>query len=357
MPQTPLILNKIIDTAIKANASYIHLETGTKPSVRIAGKLAILEGDFVIDNDFLKEVSAIVLSEDKQLELAKSKSTVVIYVFEGQKRFRINIFYQKNNLAMIFNYIPNTIKPPSEIGVTKQFMSLLTRPKGLIVIAGTHGAGKTGAAASLLNHINQTEPKYIVTLEHPIEYIIQPDKSIIEQREIGRDANDFVSAANFVEGSDADVVFLSEIRDYDALLSVFDLITGGRLVLVIIEANTAAEALEHLANLAPASEIIKVRDILSNILLGVLIQQLVPRRGGGQITVTEILIATPAVSSLIKEGRYGQVVSVMQTSRDQGMRTLDQYLIELVRTNEVNYQDALTAAIDKANFQTATHKS
>jgi twitching motility protein PilT len=354
--QSNLALKKIINHVVKSGASRLHLEAGSKPVLRVDQKLVILENEQVVEKDFLDEISNIILSKEKLAELTAKRRAMSTYTFEGNIRFKVHVYYQKDNLSYVFTYIPSVISDPASIGLTQELIDQLGNKNGLMIIAGYHSSGKTTTVLSLLNHINNTQSKYILTIEKPIEYIITPAKSIIEQREVGRDTNSFSAALEFCKDSDVDVIFLSQISDYATLENTFDLVSSGRFVITVIEADSAADAVAKLIELAPDSEADKTRHALAELLAGVVVQQLVPRRGGGQITVTEILIPNSASASLIKEGRYSQITSVIQTSRAEGMRSLDQALLELVKTDEVNYKDALEIAVDKINFKNATQK-
>ena len=354
--QSNVILNKIVSKLVKAGASRLHLEIGSRPIIRADQKLVSLEDEAVITKEFLTDVVNIVLPKAKQEELDKKKSALTTYTFEGKIRFKVHVFYQKNNLSLIFTYIPSVISDPSSIGLTQELIDLTHAKNGLLIIAGYHSSGKTTTVLSLLNYINTTRDKYILTLEKPIEYILTSQKSIIEQREIGRDAKNFISAIEFCKDSDVDVVYISEVKDFDTLKSVFDLVSSGRLVIIVTEASSVADAVADLVEIAPDNKADTVRHALIEFLLGVVVQQLVPRRGGGQITVTEILISNLAVTSLIKEGRYSQLTSIIQTSREEGMRSLDQSLLEYIKTGEVDYEVALKFAVNKVDFQTSAQK-
>ncbi|NCP17131.1 hypothetical protein CO134_03135 [Candidatus Kuenenbacteria bacterium CG_4_9_14_3_um_filter_39_14] len=354
--QSTIILDRLISQSVKSGAARLHLEVGSHPIVRLDQKLISLESETVIQKDFLTDAVNMILTKEEQQEFAAQKSIVTTYAFQGNMRFKVHIFYQKNNLALIFTYIPSVISDPESIGLTREVIELLTKKSGLLVIAGYHSSGRTTTVLSLLNYINNRQSKYILTIEDPIEFILTPAKSIIDQREVGRDTQTFETALAFSKDSDVDVVYLSRVKDYATLVSVFDLISSGRLVITVTEADSAADAVAKLVELAPDAEANKIRTTLAEFLLAVVVQQLVPRRGGGQITVTEILVANSASASLIKEGRYSQITSVIQTSREEGMRSLDQALLELVKTDEIEYKDALEFAVNKTNFQSAAHK-
>jgi len=357
MPQFNIILNRIIDKALKLNASYIHLEPSSKPAVRISFELNSLEDEDIISEDFLNQFAKNILSESEQKILGDKKSITVVRGFESGIRFKVQIFYQKNKISAILGYIPTKIKTPEELQLSQQFSNLIKKPKGMLVVSGLHGAGKTATAVSLLNLVNQTEKKYILTLEDPVEYALNSERSIIEQRQIGRDADNYIDSIKFALESDVDIVFISKLTSYKVLEQIINLIDSGRLVVVIVEAGSAPEAIEKIIDLAPAAETEKLKNIIAELLIGVVVQQIMPRRGGGQVFATEILILNEAARSLIKEGRYSQIISIIQTSKDDGMQTLDQSLAELVRTGEIEQQDALQVAIDKVELQSSIHKN
>jgi len=354
--QSSILLNKIISNVVKAGASRLHLEVGGKPIVRVDQKLLELTENEVIFSEFLNDVVAIILSQEERAELEEKKAIITTYTFEGGIRFKVHVFYQKNTLSMIFTYIPSTISDPLSIGLSQQFIDLVNSKNGLLVIGGYHGSGRTSTVLSLLNYVNSTQSKYILTIEDPIEYILTSNKSIIEQREIGRDARHFLDALKFCQESDVDIVFLSSLNDYQVLKAVIELIGSGRLVIVIVEASSVANAIANLVELVPEAETDRMRHTLADSLLGVVVQQLVPRRGGGEITASEILISNSASMALIKEGRYSQILSVIQTSREEGMQSLDQSLLEYIKTGEIDYEEALKVAVDKIDFQATAQK-
>ncbi|KKS41006.1 hypothetical protein A3H03_01700 [Candidatus Kuenenbacteria bacterium RIFCSPLOWO2_12_FULL_42_13] len=354
--QSNLLLNKIITNIVKVGASCLHLEVGSKPIIRIDQKLFNLDDQPVATKEFLEDIVQIILTKEEAESLAKNKSLVITHSFEGDIRFKVHIFYQRQTVSLLFTYIPNVIADPAALGLTKEFIDLVNRKSGLLIVAGYHGSGRTSTVLSLLNYINKTESRYILTLERPIEYILTSGKSIVEQREIGRDVDSYLAALKFIKDSDVDVIFLAELGEAAVLQTVFDLIESGRLIIVITEADSISDAIAKLVKLAPEEEGDKIKDTLAEVLLGAIVQQLLPRRGGGEVTVMEILVANSASKALIKESRFAQITSIIQTSRDEGMRSLDQALIELIKTGEVDYHDALSVAVDKTNFQVSAQK-
>ncbi|HOZ36706.1 MAG TPA: ATPase, T2SS/T4P/T4SS family [bacterium] len=354
--QNNLLLNKMITRVVKMGASCLHLYVGSKPVVRVDQRLVPLDDEGVVAQDFLEDVLRFILSQEQQDFFNREKSLVVTHTFEGDIRFKVHLSYQRHTLSLLFSYIPNIISDPETLGLSREFIDLINRKNGLIVVAGYHGSGRTSTVVSLLSYLNKTSSKYILTLERPIEYVLTSEKSIIEQREIGHDSDSFLSALKFSKEGDVDVISLSEVENIEVLESIFDLIESGRLVIVITEAESVSDVLAKLVKLAPEKDSGKIQDTLAKVFLGAVVQQLLPRRGGGEVTVMEILISNSAAKVLIKEGRFAQVTSIIQTSRDEGMRSLDQALLELVKTGEVDYRDALEIAINKTDFQVAAQK-
>lgn len=354
--QSKLLLNKIISYVVKSGATRLHLEAGSRPVMRVDQKLIPLTNEQITTPEFLDDISKILLNEQQLEKLHQTKSIITTHSFEGRIRFKIHIFYQKNNLSFIFTYIPAVISDPLTIGLTPQFIELLKQKSGLLVISGFEGAGRTTTVLSLLNHINTTQNKYILTLENPIEYVLTSQKSVVEQREIGRDVGDYLSGINFIQDSDTDVVFIAEINDYQVLQATFKLIASGRLVIVVTQAASVPDTINYLVNLAPQEGTVKVRQFLSRHLLGVAVQQLIARRGGGQVNISEILLVNAPAASLIKSANYYQLTSVIQTSREEGMQSLDQALLELLKTGEVEFTDAYQLAVNKEDFLASAKK-
>ncbi len=354
--QTKLVLSRIISSAVKAGASRLHFEAGSRPLMRVNQQILPLEKEEVITPDFLQDMSKIIFNQQQLEQLAKQKTLVATHSFEGRIRFKIHAFYQKGNLAFIFTYIPTVISEPSTIGLTQPFIDLLNNKSGLLVIGGFEGSGRTTTVLSLLNYINTHSARYILTLENPVEYILTSQRSVVEQMEIGRDIPDFLTGLKFIQDSDADVVFVSQVDDQQVLNEIFSLIASGRLVIVIVPSASVPAAVAALVNLVDSSEAEKTRQLLSEHLLGVAVQQLVPRRGGGQVNISEILIVNTPAASLIKSGNYSQLTSVMQTSRDEGMQSLDQLLLELLKTGEVEFKAAYQLAVNKEDFLASAKK-
>jgi twitching motility protein PilT len=344
--QNKLIVDRILSTVAGQKASDLHLSVGNPPIIRLNDRLITLEGEPVITPEFMKDFVESVLDQDQKKTLAEKKEVVMAYQFQKQARFRINIFYQKGMLASYLRLIGDRILPLEQLGLPSAIQNIALLKKGLIIISGSFGSGKTTTSASMIDHINRNKSAYILTIERPIEYIYSNQKSILEQREIGRDTLSYEQALSSITQEDVDVLFISELTEPRVIREVLNIAASGRLVIANLEADTIVKALELIINAFPSDEQRQVMDQLAANLEAIICQRLLPRIGGGRVAIAEIMISTPPIKSLIKEGSLYQLNNVILTSRDEGMVALDWSLAELVKTNQVHLDDALEHAND-----------
>ncbi|MFA5051481.1 MAG: PilT/PilU family type 4a pilus ATPase [Patescibacteria group bacterium] len=344
--QEKLAIDKILRLVAEQKASDLHLMIGSHPVIRLNNKLITLEEEKIITREFMSGFLQTILDPDQLANLEKNKEVVLAYQFQKQTRFRINVFHQKGQVAAYLRLIGNTIMPLRSLGLPSTLENLANLTKGLVIFSGSFGSGKTTSSASLLDYINRQRANYILTIEKPIEYLFNNQKSIIEQREVGRDTNSFEQALSYVTQEDIDIVFLSELPNPAVIKQVMNIATSGRLVIANLEADTIIKTLELIITGHPKDEQQQIREHLAANLAAVICQRLVPRIGGGQVAVAEIMTSTPPIQSLIKEGSLYQINNIILTSRAEGMVSLDWSLAELVKTNEVKLEDALQYASD-----------
>ncbi len=344
--QSKLMMDKVLSIVAEQKASDLHLSVGSSPIIRLDDKLITLKNEEVITKDFIQEFVDDLLDDDQKKTLARKKEVVLAYQFQKRSRFRINIFYQKGVLAVYFRLIGDTIIPLQKLGLPDTLQKLIQLPKGLIITSGSFGSGKTSTAASMIDYINQTTSSYILTIEKPIEYSFQNKKSIIEQREVGRDTVSFEQALSIITQEDVDLLFISELTTKKVIKDVLNIAAAGRLVIANIEADTIIKTLEAIIYNFPSNEQQQIKEHLSQNLAGIICQRLIPKIGGGQIAVAEILTSTQPIQSLIKEGSLYQINNIIQTSREEGMVSLDWSLAELIKTNQISLEDALKNASD-----------
>ncbi len=344
--QQKLALDHILSTAAEQKASDLHLSVGSAPILRIDGKLIQLKGEQIVTKEFMVGFADSVLDSDQQKTLEEKKEIVIAYQLKKSIRFRVNIYYQKRVLAAYLRIIGDTIIPLQNLGLPMTVETLAKQTEGLVLISGSFGSGKTTTSASIIDYINKTRSNYILTVEKPIEFIFANQKSIIEQRQVGRDAISFEKALSTITQEDVEVLFVSELPSTDVIREVNTIAASGRLVIANVEADTTVKTLEQIINKFSGNELQQIRDSLATNLIGVICQRLVPKIGGGEIAIAEILTNTPPAQAIIKEGSLYQLSNIIQTSREEGMVSLDWSLAELVKANQVLLDDALKNATD-----------
>ncbi len=338
-----IFLNRILSEMVQKNGSDLHLAVGSPPMIRITGQFIPLTGQEMVTSEIINKITEIFLGPDEINKLKETKSAIFVKNISNF-RFRVNVFYQKGLLALSFHYIPGVIKSFGDLGLDEACRNFLQATSGLLFIAGAYNSGKTTTAASLIEELNKTRALNIITIEDPIEYLFISKTSLVMQRQVGTDVNTVASALDYCLSEDVDVVYINEIKD-DQILSlvmpkIFELSSGNCLVILEINADSAERVLEKvLAGMAVNLPVEAARYNLADILIGVLVQKLVKRRGGGLILANEILLNNSATKSLIREGKIYQLESVMQTSRKEGMISMHKSLSNLVGSGEVRRED------------------
>ena len=311
---------ELIGKAITTDASDIHLTVGQKPHMRCLGILTPM-GSRPLTEPVMKEICSVILNDGQREHLAKTREIDLSWIFAG-RRFRVHAYYQQGCLALAFRLLPERIPSLAELGAPKAWQKMKGIDQGLILVTGRTGSGKSTTLAAFIEELNHEKPYHIVTLEDPIEYVFYPDKCFISQRELG---TDFYSFGNALKGSlreMPDLVLVGEIRDYDTLATALAAASAGMLVLGTLHSASAAEAVLRMEGMFPLEEQSSLRSLLAEVLQGIFAQRLVPAAGGGRMAVTEVLLANPAVRSLIRQGKYNQLVSVMLSQQAVGMQTL-----------------------------------
>ncbi|MBU1951358.1 PilT/PilU family type 4a pilus ATPase [Patescibacteria group bacterium] len=344
-------INRILTSVAEYNASDLHLSVGNVPTVRIDGELTPLREEKVITPDFLEKLKLFLLDEKQREILETEREIIFSYNFQNRIRFKINLFYQEGYLSASLRLIASDTKTLVELGLPKAVEQVTKLNKGLVIVCGPFGSGRSSTLAAILNEINDNRNEHILTIEKPIEYVFMDNKSIVEQREVGRDTRSFERALKSAFQEDIDVILVGDLKNKEVIKSVLDLSEGGRLVFGGMDTDSSIKTIEKLINSFDAQEQQQTRVQLSEVLAGIIVQRLLPRVGGGRILVAEILIPTPPVRAVIREGNLLQLNNVLQTSREEGMISLDRSLAELVKTGEILLDSALQYAVDKNNLQ------
>lgn len=352
---TKLNIEQLLNTAAEKKVSDLHLSVGSAPTLRLNDQLLPLTDAPTVTKEFMEAFVEIVLEPDQRKTLLERKEIVIAYQFHKQARFRINLYYQKGVLAAYLRFIGAMVIPLYRLGLPLTVQQLAERHSGLVIISGSFGSGKTTTSAAIVDHINRTRSSYVLTIEEPIEYLFGNQRSVVEQREIGRDAISFDQALSAVTQEDVDVVFIAKLPTAAVIRETLMIAASGRLVIANLEADTSVTSLDLLINSFPTNEQYQIREQLSVTLAGIVCQRLVPRVGGGFVPVAEIMTTTPAIKSIIKEGSLYQINNIIQTSREEGMVSLDWSLAELVKTNEITLEEALANAGDPQQLKYILH--
>lgn len=340
-----LTISRILTLGAERQASDIHLSVGNQPVLRRGGKLEVLTGEAVLTPEILQQIVTTILTPDKQQVLVKQKSVTVAYNFSNRARYRVHVDFQKDVPAVDLRYIPLAVPKPEQLGLPKEFLELARHNQGLIIVSGPLGSGRTTAVASLLDSINHSAGKHLLTIEDPIEYLLVNDKSLIKQRDLGDDTPSLPQALDDVKVEDVDVIAVDVSVPPSAWPRLVNLAGAGILVIVIAGADSTVKALEALdMNMVPGIDKAGFQNLLAEVFLGATCQRLLPRVGGGLVLVSEILLGTQPVKALLRDSKILQLQSVLETSRDEGMISLERRLADLVKTGEVISAEAIGQA-------------
>lgn len=330
------MLESLLRAAQALGASDIHLSAGVSPLARLNGALQPLEAA-ALGNSPIRAMIDSVLPESQRRQFADGAACDFAFSVEGLGRYRANAYRQQRGVGMALRPIPETVPTLEAIQAPQILTELAAQDHGLVLIVGPTGSGKTTTLAAMVDHINRTAAKHILTIEDPVEFVYTPDRALITQREVGRDTPSFADALKAALREDPDVILLGEMRDLETIRLALTAAETGHLVLATLHTATAAQAVERIVDVFPGSERELARTLLADVLRAVVAQELLPRKDGqGRVAAHEVLVGTPAVRNLIREQKTAQLVSAMQTGQQQGMQTMAQSLEYLKRTGVVN---------------------
>jgi twitching motility protein PilT len=346
----------VLDDALKYLASHggsdLHLAVGTVPTVRIDGDLLPLPGDFErFVPDTIEKVLFPILTEDQRERIERDLELDLAYSAPGVGRFRVNYYWQRNSLGAAFRYIDSRIRSLEELGLPPQVRDFAFLPRGLVLVTGPTGSGKSTTLASLIDVVNEQRACHIITIEDPIEFLHKHKKSVVNQREVGTDTHTFADALKHVLRQDPDVILIGELRDLESMAVALTAAETGHLVFATLHTVDAAKSIDRLVDAFPSAQQGQVRTQLASALQGVVSQTLLKRKGGGRVVATEVMRVTPAVGHLIREGKTHQIYSQLQAGAEHHMHTMDQSLAKLVHRGVVEFNDAREKASDLQSFE------
>ncbi len=336
----------LLEEVIKKKASDLHLQVGLPPMLRVDGALMGVPGTETLTEETIEALIFAVLDEDQKQILLKDKEFDFSFAFGDLGRFRVNAFHERGNLASAMRLIPNEILTIEQLGLPPIVNKFADYPRGLVLVTGPTGSGKSTTLAALIHKINMERAAHIITIEDPIEFTHSSKKSVIVQREVHYDTYSFSAALRSSLRQDPDVVLIGEMRDLETIAAAITIAETGHLVFATLHTNSAAQSVDRMVDVFPPHQQPQIRAQLANILMAICAQRLLPAIGGGRVAAAEILIATPAVRNIIREGKSHQLEAVIQTGADQGMQSMDKTLVNMIHSGVVTYDEARMIAVD-----------
>ena len=337
-------LNEILIQSVKERASDIHLTSGRAPSYRVDGVLAPIMGERLTPQ-MLEDILLPLIDKRHREELEETGQTDFAYAISGVGRFRVNVFKQRGTLAAVMRSLPFNIPEPEDLGIPREVVEMTSRKRGLVLVTGPTGSGKSTTLASLIHVINRTYPYHIITLEDPIEYLHRHDKSVVNQREIGSDSTDYAQALRAALREDPDVILVGEMRDLETISTAITAAETGHLVFSTLHTIGADKTIDRIIDVFPPNQQQQVRIQLASVLECIVSQQLLKKAdGSGRVAALEVLFANNAVRNLIRESKTYQIPSVMQTNKRAGMQTMDDALYDLFMRKVIDGDTAVTYA-------------
>ncbi|MDP2663848.1 MAG: type IV pilus twitching motility protein PilT [bacterium] len=342
-------LKELLSLTIQEQASDLHITSGHPPVLRISGRLIPLKGKKITPEDS-EGLAMALMTEDQRARLLQEKEMDFSYTFEDRARFRINIFYQRGYISSALRLIPAKIKTIEELCLPPIIHDFSKPTQGFVLITGPSSQGKSTTLAAIIDEINHDRAEHIITIEDPIEYIFEDDKSIIEQREVYQDTMSFARALRATFRQDPDVIMVGEIRDPESTQIAITAAETGHLVFATLHTNSAAQTIHRVVDSFPPEQQQQIRAQLSGSLLGVISQRLLPRTKGGLIPACEIMMSTPAIANLIRENKVHELDLVIETSAEMGMISLNRSLANLIKAREITLENALRYSLNPSEL-------
>ncbi len=344
-------LDQLLQYAHEHGATDLHLCAGSKPVIRKNSRLVTIPGTDMLAPQIIREMCMGILLPEQRALLESKKVYDFSFSRSGMGRFRCNIYSQRGTYAVAIRTLPFDIPKLDQLGLPEAVTKFTQFNRGLVLVTGATGSGKSTTLASLIDHINETQNYHIITIEDPIEYLHRHKKSLVTQREIGSDADSFISALRAALREDPDVIMVGEMRDPLTISTAITAAETGHLVFSTLHTVGAAKAIDRIIDAFPSSQQNQVRTQLATVLEGVVSQQLLPRAdGSGLIATSEIMISTPAIRNLVRDGKHYQINSLIQVSQAQGMQLMEADLARLLKAGIISKDEAILRAMDKALF-------
>jgi twitching motility protein PilT len=350
------VVKEVLDLAIAEKASDVHISVKHQPILRIAGRLVPLVKMKVFDSEDTRGFAFELMTEEQQQRFMKEKEIDFSYNFENKVRFRINIFFQMADVSCALRLITAKIRTIEELSLPPILHEFLRKPQGFVLMTGPSGQGKSTTLAAMVDEINHTRAEHIVTIEDPIEYVFEDDRSIIDQREVYQDSLSFAKALKSTFRQDPDVIMVGEMRDPETISTAITAAETGHLVFATLHTNSAGQTIHRIVDSFPAAQQGQIRAQLSGSLIGVVSQRLVPRIRGGLIPACEIMLNNAAIANLIRENKVHEIPLIIETSAEAGMISLNRYLANLVRAKEIDIETAQSYSLNPAEIRSLVRR-
>jgi len=349
-------MERLLELMLEHGASDLHLSSGCDPCLRKDGDVVTLVGFGAPEPDRLREMIWSIAPEKNRQEWEQIKDTDFAHEIEAA-RFRVNVFADRRGIGGVLRVIPNQIRSAEEMGLSQHILELCHLAKGLVLVTGPTGSGKSTTLAAMIDYINRTRNDHIITIEDPIEFVHPNKKCLVNQREVRVHTQSFKHALRAALREDPDIVLVGEMRDLETISIALETAETGHLVFGTLHTNTAPSTVDRIIDQFPADRQEQIRTMLSESLKGVVTQMLCKKIGGGRVAAQEVLLCNSAVSNIIREGKTFQIASIMQTSRGSGMQTMNDALLELVRSKQVLPKEALSKAVQKADLKVSLERA
>lgn len=333
-------LRELLEQMVRMGASDLHLTAGSPPVVRVDGKLQRMPYDMLTGEE-TKKIAYSMLNEKQKLKFEQNWELDFSFGIEAMSRFRANVFMQRGNAAVALRQIPYEIRSFDQLGLPKVIADFAKLPRGLVLVTGPTGSGKSTSLAAVIDKINKERPVHIITVEDPIEYLHRHQTALINQREVFSDTPSFASALKYALREDPDVVLVGEMRDLETIEAALSISETGHLAFATLHTNSCAETINRIVDVFPTNQQEQIRVTLSFVLQAVVSQVLIPKIGGGRAMAMEIMIATPAVRAIIRDDKIHQLYSMIQSGQKFGMKTMNQSLSELYQSGKISLNDAM----------------
>ncbi len=348
---TDVTIEALLEECVNHDASDLHIQVGLPPILRIDGVLRPITTYPILTDQMVHDLIFATLDEDQQKIFLRDKEFDYSFAFGDLGRFRVNAFHERGNMAAAFRLIPNNLRTLEDLGLPGVVEKFAERPHGLVLVTGPTGSGKSTTLAALIDKINSERPVHIITIEDPIEFTHHSKRAVVVQREVHYDTYSFAAALRSILREDPDVVLIGEMRDLETIQAAITTAETGHLVFATLHTNSAAQSVDRIIDVFPAHQQSQIRAQLATVLNGIVSQRLIPAIDGGRICVAEIMVMTPAIRAIIREGKTHQIDMAIQTGAELGMQTMDRELAKLVKAGTISFDVAHEYAVNTAEFE------